>query len=643
MPAVLKNILSFTGLVVGVPSVQAHGLNIPARGGVVPRVLETDGAGYTVTADDTNVTVTRGSNAAASVNVYCEYWHSIEDAEPQPNGIATSIYPFVVQGGGSAGGGAGGITALSGGTTFGTGPTIVFQDGGNVTFGMNGNTLTASVQTAGGTATGVGLSAGTQSVDTGVVRFVNSNGLSFGMSGSSQITGAYSQSTAPNAIAVNAAGSVTAGTVVFSNSNNITFGLNGSTITASASASQSTGPAAIAAAGSTGTSGTIIFSNSNNISFGMNGNTITATVAGGGETPFGISAGTQSNSTGTVVFSNSNGVTFGMSNNSIVTASVSSLVYSNSNNVSFGVNGSTLTATASMSSVVFSNSNNVSFGLNGSTITASASFSGAGGGVAMAAGTQTATSGTVVMSDSNGMVFGMSGSTRVTGRVFSLSATGAELVSITAPAGMSWNVANRFDATVSAGFITASENMAIAAGTDASVYGNRHVIITANNSNISVIAKSNILLFASNLASMTGQTVVLDGAAVVQIGANSTITARAPHITIGGDNKLSVYGGSSGIVFAAQSSGISMSAAATNGVVAMSVGSQIDLLAGASAEIVIDGANSIVNIQNQSNGKLGFFGVAGSSRPTVSTSSDLTAWVSRLNLALVNLGLVSTV
>jgi hypothetical protein len=51
-----------------------------------------------------------------------------------------------------------------------------------------------------------------------------------------------------------------------------------------------------------------------------------------------------------------------------------SLIFSNSNNISFGLNGSTVTASASYSNpgaTVFSNSNNVTFGLNGSTITAS--------------------------------------------------------------------------------------------------------------------------------------------------------------------------------------------------------------------------------------------------------------------------------
>jgi hypothetical protein len=49
--------------------------------------------------------------------------------------------------------------------------------------------MTASV--GGG---GIGLAAGTQTAVTGTVSFVNSNGITFGMSGSSQVTASYSQS-----------------------------------------------------------------------------------------------------------------------------------------------------------------------------------------------------------------------------------------------------------------------------------------------------------------------------------------------------------------------------------------------------------------------------------------------------------------
>jgi len=224
--------------------------------------------------------------------------------------------------------------------------SVVFSNSNNVTFGLNGSTLTASVTVVATAETPFGISAGTQSISTGTMVFSNSNGVTFGMSGSSRITASYSQSTAPNAIAINAAGSVTAGTAVFSNSNNVSFGLNGSTITASVTVAAT------------------VFSNSNNVTFGLNGSTITASVTVAAGAPFGISAGTQSISTGTMVFSNSNGVTFGMSGSSRITASYSQSTAPNA--IAINAAGSVTAGT-----VVFSNSNNVTFGLNGSTITAS--------------------------------------------------------------------------------------------------------------------------------------------------------------------------------------------------------------------------------------------------------------------------------
>jgi len=111
------------------------------------------------------------------------------------------------------------------------------------------------------------------------------------------------------------------GQLVFSNSNGVTFGINGSTITASV-AGASAGIGAISAGTTQATSGTVVFSNSNNISFGVSGNTVTANVAAAA-----VAAGSQTGSSGTVVFSNSNGVSFGMSGSSQVTASMAHRAY----------------------------------------------------------------------------------------------------------------------------------------------------------------------------------------------------------------------------------------------------------------------------------------------------------------------------
>src|SRR5258708_8056692 len=85
---------------------------------------------------------------------------------------------------------------------------------GIASVGYSAGNLIISVPAAGAN---VNFSAGTTSNNLGAVTFSNSNNVSFGLNGST-ITASI-----PNQ------------TYVFSNSNNISFGVNGSTITASAS------------------------------------------------------------------------------------------------------------------------------------------------------------------------------------------------------------------------------------------------------------------------------------------------------------------------------------------------------------------------------------------------------------------------
>lgn len=265
MPSILKNVLRFTGLVIGVPSAQAHLINLNGRA-VEPHEINVGGGGYIVAIDDTNLTITRTAAGAADVDVECIRWHSYDDAEPLPNGIATSLLPFVMQGLGVGGGGggvefaAGTQTAATGtvvatnsnGISFGlsgssqltasmdafrsvialgstaTGPTVSFLNANGVTFGMNGNTITASVQTVGGTATGVGISAGTEVATTGAVIFSNSNQISFGLNAQT-LTATFAAIKTISA----SGGSVTNDQISFANSNSVTFGIAGSTMTAS--------------------------------------------------------------------------------------------------------------------------------------------------------------------------------------------------------------------------------------------------------------------------------------------------------------------------------------------------------------------------------------------------------------------------
>jgi hypothetical protein len=100
----LKNILAFTGLTVGVPVVRAHGLTWNPDRKVIPDICLLDEAGYTVTADDTNVTITR-TTGPADVNMLVESWHTIERAFGASSIVHLTPQPIVIEGAGSGGAG----------------------------------------------------------------------------------------------------------------------------------------------------------------------------------------------------------------------------------------------------------------------------------------------------------------------------------------------------------------------------------------------------------------------------------------------------------------------------------------------------------------------------------------------------------
>lgn len=313
----------------------------------------------------------------------------------------------------------GAVGAISAGAASVGAGTVVFSNSNGVSFGVNGSTVTASVAAGGGG--GAGISAGTQSVSTGTVVFSNSNGVTFGMSGSSRITASH---------------------------NGLTAGIQ-----------------SLSAGTTRATAGEVVLSNSNGLTFGMNGATITGSYTVPSETPFGLSAGTQSVSTGTMIFANSNGLTFGMSGSSQITAShngitsqsnqqitayatgnttqsssgtynASSLVFRGDGVASVGVsNGSVVvsvpaggggltninvsggTTSNNLSNLVFADGGGVSFGLNGSTITASAPAAGGGlTNINLSAGTTSQNLSAVTFSNSNGVSFGLNGSV-ITGSV----------------------------------------------------------------------------------------------------------------------------------------------------------------------------------------------------------------------------------
>lgn len=241
------------------------------------------------------------------------------------------------------GGGADGFNIISAGTTkAATTGTVVFSNSNNVTFGMDGMTVTATATVTYPAQTNqtLGLSAFTNTtgqsssttLDARTICFIGLGGLSVGYSASSIVLSGAAAGAADgvNIIAAGTRTATTNGTVLFSNANSVSFGLdavNGSIVTASISTLPET-PFAIRAGASSQSTGTVSFSNANGVSFGLSGiGTLTASVAAqSAQTQSLIQAiydGASSITTGTIRVSNSNGVSFGISGQTL-TASVAS-------------------------------------------------------------------------------------------------------------------------------------------------------------------------------------------------------------------------------------------------------------------------------------------------------------------------------
>jgi len=317
--------------------------------------------------------------------------------------------------------------------------SLSLSGAGLASVGLSGGAVVVSVTAPAQTVQTQGVvapAAGTQTATSGTVVFANSNGISFGMSGSSQVTASYTvpnvpaQSVQTQGVVVAAAGTQTAttGTVVFSNSNGISFGMsNSSVVTASytvpnvpAQTNQTLGLYGVGQTTGQSSSTTL--------------DARTLSVSGLGAVSAGYSAGALVISApNTVAQTNQSaglyalGNTTGQSSSTTVDARSMSLVGGGIVSVGYSggsiqisapppgagnVNVSAGTASNNATQVVFSNSNGVSFGLNGSTVTASVATSLTN--VNVSAGTTSNNLSAVVFSNSNGMSFGLNGST-VTG------------------------------------------------------------------------------------------------------------------------------------------------------------------------------------------------------------------------------------
>ncbi|MEO6513264.1 MAG: hypothetical protein ABIR37_01135 [Candidatus Saccharimonadales bacterium] len=286
---------------------------------------------------------------------------------------------------------------------------------GTTASASNGLTLSLSAAAPGG---GAGLSAGTQSVSTGTVSFANSNGITFGMSGSNQITASHNGITNLNFSAGTTSNNLSK--VTFADSNGVSFGLNGSAVTATvatnyAASNHSHGNPTLNLTNISGTTA----SASNGFTLSLSA---AAPGAGGG---IALSASNSAFTSGTVSLANAGGaLTIGTAAQQINFAVPQTSSISATGAVSVSLSGSTIsigapafsaglsnigntTGTSGMQTnrVVFAGGNNINLSqsndANGATITISGS---GGGGVGLANSQTTYTSGNVNLLEGGGAI-----------------------------------------------------------------------------------------------------------------------------------------------------------------------------------------------------------------------------------------------
>ena len=246
-----------------------------------------------------------------------------------------------------------GVSAVSAGTTQAFGGQIVFSDSNNISFGINGHTVTASVAAGGITCvSGLGVSTGGNTsgttgtvVGTVVLAGINNITLSQATSPGPNATITISGRDAIFGAGVSTGGNTSGttgtvtGTLVLAGLGEIFLSqsTNASGVTITISAASDSAASVVSAfgvstggntAGNTGTTnGTIVLAGIGNITLSQStaaGSQATISISGSQSTaPAAIAAGTQTGTSGTIVFSNSNNVSFGMSGSTRITASAS--------------------------------------------------------------------------------------------------------------------------------------------------------------------------------------------------------------------------------------------------------------------------------------------------------------------------------
>lgn len=431
-------------------------------------------------------------------------------------------------------GAAAGIGAVQLPNTTYTSGTVNFINSNGISFGSTtGGGVTASynsTQFAGNGTTFAGTNVSGSMT-------LNSAGLNLALSGPNE-----------SGIGLSAAGSSqTAGNIVFSNSNGVSFGMNGSTVTASVAAGGGGGINASLGGNTSGalalvSTGTLFLAGGNNITLSQNGNSVTVSGANAGGAQTGISGLQVSNTTytsGTVTFQNANGISFGSSGANGISASYT--VPSTAGLLS-AINLSAGTTSGNLSAVTFSNANGVSFGLNASTVTASVAAQSSQTEAIFIAGNSTAQSsqstytvgslnisGAGVVSvgwSSNSLIISSPATTGLTLLSAGMS-TGGNTAGTTGLASNQLVLAGGNNITLSGSTNAGSMTISIAGGAGAGGVG--FGVSTAGNTagSTGTVTTGNVVLVGSGPISLSQSTGAAGSAATITINAPATSSISA--------------------------------------------------------------------------------------------------------------------
>lgn len=294
------------------------------------------GGSHTIVGSHNAITTARASNDAIGLNT------AQSNVTWTVNSAGLSLDARGYAGTGTAITGNASITLNSGGLSFngsnlaGVGTTFNGTNvSGTMTLNSAGLRLDLSAA-AGGAGDGYNiLAAGTQTANTtGTVKFENSNGITWGMSNSTQITASYSQSTHPHSLSLFAVGNTTQSSSGATDVANLSFqgngivsvGVSNGSVVMSATQSNQ----AFSAAGGSSAFQTLSFADTNGVSWTNTGGSVGATVRtdyassihGHTITAFATSNTTQSSS-GTInmnslIFAGAGIASVGVTNGSVV-------------------------------------------------------------------------------------------------------------------------------------------------------------------------------------------------------------------------------------------------------------------------------------------------------------------------------------